>query len=481
MDGAAALLTEVELDGRKHARKAPADRPPARLILVGFLLAGVAFVCVTLVCAYRMREVSSESQSINANVFPRVVAVATLRERLRELMIELGRSIGSGQGATPDFDRLIGLTQQQEAALETLGGADQRDWLRARAYLDAGIDSARRALDSLREGEIVQARSLADSVAMPAADSADRELWQLQDRIASAGMQAAQHIERVRRSTILLSFGLDAFCIAIAAAFALVTVRAVRRHADLVEARAHELEQFAARIAHDIRGPLSPVLFALQTTSKAVSPEDARRPAVDRAIRSIGRVTTLIDDLLGFARAGGAIDPLGRASVLEVARAAVEDARGQAESRGIDLRVEAPAGDVTVACPAGVLMSLVSNLVRNAVKYMGAARERRVVVRVVRTGGDIRVEVADTGPGLPAEAVHRVFEPYVRADNSGQPGLGLGLATVKRFAGAYGGRVGVRSTSGGCTFWFELPALRVAGAREQNAAASAYTLPDRRM
>jgi signal transduction histidine kinase len=149
--------------------------------------------------------------------------------------------------------------------------------------------------------------------------------------------------------------------------------------------------------------------------------------------------------------------------MLEVTRAAVEDAREQAKSRCIDLRVEGPARDLTVACPSGVLMSLVSNLVRNAIKYMGVARERRVVVRVEETAGDVRIQVADTGPGLPPEAVYKVFEPYVRADTTGQPGLGL--ATVNRFAGAYAGRVGVRSTSGGCTFWFELPAARASHAR----------------
>jgi signal transduction histidine kinase len=110
-----------------------------------------------------------------------------------------------------------------------------------------------------------------------------------------------------------------------------------------------------------------------------------------------------------------------------------------------------------VACPTGVLTSLVSNLVHNAIKYMGEARERRIAVRTLRVGRLARVEVEDTGPGLPPGSEERVFAPYTRADRSGQAGLGLGLATVKRLAEGYGGRVGVRSSSDGCVFWFEVP------------------------
>jgi len=70
----------------------------------------------------------------------------------------------------------------------------------------------------------------------------------------------------------------------------------------------------------------------------------------------------------------------------------------------------------------------------------------------------VRVEVADTGPGLPPGSEQLVFEPFRRAGNSHLPGLGIGLATVKRIVEAYGGRLGVWSTPGrGSTFWFELP------------------------
>jgi signal transduction histidine kinase len=105
-----------------------------------------------------------------------------------------------------------------------------------------------------------------------------------------------------------------------------------------------------------------------------------------------------------------------------------------------------------------VLSSVVGNLLGNAIKYMPTeAKDRRVRVRAFEMGNRVRVEVSDTGKGLSKEAQDRIFQPYVRVDQS-RPGLGLGLATVKRLIEAYAGRVGVQSSAGrGAIFWFELP------------------------
>jgi hypothetical protein len=114
-----------------------------------------------------------------------------------------------------------------------------------------------------------------------------------------------------------------------------------------------------------------------------------------------------------------------------------------------------------VRCNTGVLTSLIANLTRNALKYIGDGPVRRVEVDVFERGERVRFEVRDTGPGLPPDVENRVFDAHARARNATQPGLGLGLATVKRLAEAHGGSVGVTSVLGrGCTFWFELPSAR---------------------
>lgn len=106
----------------------------------------------------------------------------------------------------------------------------------------------------------------------------------------------------------------------------------------------------------------------------------------------------------------------------------------------------------------GVLTSVVSNLAHNAVKYMGEREVRRVTVRAVEREAFVRLEVEDTGPGIPSDALDDIFLPYVRGRTHGKEGLGLGLATVKSLCEAHGGRVGVRSGVGqGSVFWIELP------------------------
>jgi signal transduction histidine kinase len=135
------------------------------------------------------------------------------------------------------------------------------------------------------------------------------------------------------------------------------------------------------------------------------------------------------------------------------------------DSADATLAVEGVEEDVFVACSAGVLASVLSNLVRNAVKYLDDRPEKRVTIRASVNGTMVRVEVEDTGPGLPPGLEQHVFEPYVRSPDNAKPGLGLGLATVQRFVESHRGRVGVDSSPGqGCIFWFELP--RAVGASE---------------
>jgi signal transduction histidine kinase len=111
-----------------------------------------------------------------------------------------------------------------------------------------------------------------------------------------------------------------------------------------------------------------------------------------------------------------------------------------------------------------MVASIVSNLVRNALKYVGDGAERRVLVRAWPAGRCVRLEVEDNGPGLPEGLAARVFEPYVRGPRERAPGIGLGLATVKKITEAHGGRVDVRSAPGlGCRFGVELPSVRASG------------------
>jgi signal transduction histidine kinase len=105
-------------------------------------------------------------------------------------------------------------------------------------------------------------------------------------------------------------------------------------------------------------------------------------------------------------------------------------------------------------------MVVLNNLVRNAIKYLGDSPQRLVELRVRARRSTVSIEVDDSGPGVPAELGDRIFEPYIRGPRASatRPGIGLGLATVKRLVTAHGGSLATRRSSlGGAQFWFELP------------------------
>src|SRR5262249_41939930 len=133
--------------------------------------------------------------------------------------------------------------------------------------------------------------------------------------------------------------------------------------------RADELEQFAGRVAHDIRGPLTAANLGL-TCAVSRDPEPELRAIIDRVQRSAARIGTIVDGLLRFARAGARPDPGVCTALRPTLQELISELEPIAAQEQIQL-VLAPLPDCTVVGNAGVLTSLVENLVRNALKYMG--------------------------------------------------------------------------------------------------------------
>ena len=220
--------------------------------------------------------------------------------------------------------------------------------------------------------------------------------------------------------------------------------------------RASELEQFAGGVAHDISSPLGTVRFALQLAGTSRNEEERAR-MLKRGAAAVLRVERVASSLLELARAGAKPDPSARADIGAVMADMAAELEPAAVAAGAELTLKCD-GTMIVACDERVLTSLIANLTRNAIKYIGDGPIRRIEARVLDRGRSVRVEVEDTGPGLELDVEGRVFDAYARPRTTSQPGLGLGLATVKRLAEGRGGTVGVSSVPGsGCTFWFELP------------------------
>ena len=275
---------------------------------------------------------------------------------------------------------------------------------------------------------------------------------------------------------------LTACCVRLGLAGALLIQRQARTgralveaHSKVLEARAEELEQFAGRVAHDIRNPLATATMAAELTVRRSTDEDVRQ-YMTRIIRALSRANAIISGLFEFARAGAKPDPGATADVAEIVADLAKGFAPEAEEAAVDIQFEPPP-EVLVACSTGVYLSLLTNLVRNAIKYMGDAATRRIGVRVTEKGGIVRTEVADSGPGIPEENLPSLFEPWFQVDRH-RKGLGLGLATVKKLAESHSGRVGVRSERGrGSAFWFDLPRTGASPTRAKSDQPSAEARP----
>jgi signal transduction histidine kinase len=238
-----------------------------------------------------------------------------------------------------------------------------------------------------------------------------------------------------------------------------VVIRVTRHYLDTLGTRMSDLELFAGRVAHDIRSPLTSVSLAVGLAKRRDAQDDKTQAMLDRAGLTLQRVGQLVDGLLVFARSGASPAHAAHAEAKEVVEAVTDELTPAAKEKDIEVQLER-VDPCAVACSPGVLASVVTNLVANAIKYMGQAPRRQVTLRVLDLGATARIEVEDTGPGIPEQSRDHIFDPHVRAAEASVPGLGLGLATVRRLVEGHGGTVGVRSAEAGSLFWLELPKAR---------------------
>ncbi len=321
-------------------------------------------------------------------------------------------------------------------------------------------------VDAVDRGDLVRAQTLVDHDLRLAIDRAVTEIRRLVAFNTTRVYSSATRIDALRdraAKTALLLDGL-AVLVAIGATAWMVKVfrvhtRLLREHGELVERRANELEIFGKRVAHDLLSPLSALTYCLGAFKRASENDPTLKDAMARARTCVHRAQSMVDGIFEFARAGGRPDKRARADILEAIEQVAEEIKAAEPLDRPDIEIDAKdAGKI--ACSRGVLVSLLTNLMRNASKYMHDSPMKKIAVRVRSIEGEsfVRIEVEDTGPGIPREMRDAIFEPYVRAEGLTQPGLGLGLATVKRLCSAHGGEVGVKSTIGrGSTFWFTMP------------------------
>jgi two-component system OmpR family sensor kinase len=205
---------------------------------------------------------------------------------------------------------------------------------------------------------------------------------------------------------------------------------------------------FVADAAHELRTPLAALKLQTQLARGAEGPD--RAAALAELEAGLDRATHVVRQLLTLARlepgtdAGPARAPVALA---ELARQAVADHALLAEERRVDLGATRVSEDSLALGDSSALRTLLANLVDNAVRYTPPGG--RVDVAVGADGGRPFVEVADTGPGIPAVERDRVFDRFYRLPGAAGSGSGLGLAIVRAIAERHGASVTLADTVGG--------------------------------
>ena len=236
-----------------------------------------------------------------------------------------------------------------------------------------------------------------------------------------------------------------------------------RRRAE-AERRDHERrkDEFLAVVAHELRGPLAPILTAVSLLKAKGPPDPALQALRDTIQRQTLQLGTLVEDLLDIGRiTAGKVHLLrARIDLRDVVRQAIEVSNAMIEQRGHVLRVEVPDTAVYVDADAARLVQVAGNLLMNAAKFTPGHGRIDVVVR--KESEMAHVAVHDTGVGIPTEMLGRIFERFVQLDTpaeAGRSGLGIGLSVVKALIELHGGTVEARSAGAGkgSEFIFRLP------------------------
>ncbi|HAN24402.1 MAG: histidine kinase [Microbacterium sp.] len=237
-----------------------------------------------------------------------------------------------------------------------------------------------------------------------------------------------------------------------------VDVLELRRVTRELQTSNHELEQFAGRISHDLRNPLMALSGFIELA--ADSPELADAPQASRALAraeaAADRMSTMISDLLDFARVGGEVPRVAAVDVEDVMAAVIDDLDTPLAQTGATIEVDAPAP--VVADPT-LLRGLLQNLVANAVKFSATTSDApHIIVRVEPLPDGSRITVDDNGPGIPEPQREKVFGLMERGDQTDVAGLGIGLSTCRRIVEGHHGRIGIaESPAGGASVWVVLP------------------------
>jgi PAS domain S-box-containing protein len=253
-----------------------------------------------------------------------------------------------------------------------------------------------------------------------------------------------------------------------------------RRASDRLRQTAAELSdanqrqrEFLALLSHELRNPLAPIRNVLEILRNGGREGPTAKPALDVKqgldimARQFALLVRLVDDLLDVSRItrGGIVLRRERVELAAALQPALEAARHQCESRGLELTVAMPPAPLWLHADPARLAQIVGNLLHNAGKFTDQGGG--IGLRVERQGSEAVIRVQDSGIGIAADQLGRIFDMFAQVDASirrAQGGLGLGLTLAKSLVEAHRGSIEARSAGlgQGSEFVLRLPLLGAA-------------------
>jgi signal transduction histidine kinase len=217
--------------------------------------------------------------------------------------------------------------------------------------------------------------------------------------------------------------------------------------------------ELVANASHELRTPLGALRAQLENIIDGVEPGDSA--AIEDALRQIERLTDLVDQLLDLSKLESGAVPLELSEIRADALLdqVVAEWSEPASSRGVRIELEPGCPELVLRVDADRMRQVLANLVANAIRH--SPEVGRVLLSACAEGSTTRLEVADEGPGIPADDLERVFERFYRSDparSADVGGAGLGLAIARWIVELHGGTIRAATADPtGCRIVVELP------------------------
>ena len=245
--------------------------------------------------------------------------------------------------------------------------------------------------------------------------------------------------------------------------------RSLNHMAGRFRADIHELQrmqriqnEFIGNVSHEVKNPIFAVFGYIEALGSDTLPTAQRKRYAQKGLANLQRLNSLFSDLIEIAKLEYREDLIRQTEfdIQDLIAEVGEMLAPKAEERGLELSYDN--GPLEVVADRNRIRQVLTNLIDNAIAYSG---EGSVRCRMRRHLDKARIEVVDTGRGIPEDHLDRIFDRFYRVDTARsrkEGGTGLGLAIVKQILDAHGETIQVESTKGrGTRFWFELPLAHV--------------------